>query len=86
MRDELHVPRVDHPNGPGADLSEDEADAATRTLAQAAVRNGVTGQEFTVALRMLGLLETPAGDAQSRPLGGTRRSIPPPPSGGGGTT
>jgi len=35
---------------------------------------GVTGPEFTKALRMLGLLETPAGDAQSRPLGDTRRT------------
>jgi len=73
-RDELRVPRVDHPTGPGADLSEDQADAATRVLAEAAVRNGVTGPEFTRALRMLGLLETPVGDAQSRPLGGTRRT------------
>jgi len=78
-RDELRVPRVDHPTGPGADLSEDQADAATRTLALAAVRcggtgRGVTGPEFSEALRMLGLLETPVGDAQSRPLGGTRRT------------
>jgi len=78
-RDELRVPRVDHPTGPGADLSEDKADAATRTLARTAVRGrdagrGVTGPEFTEALRMLGLLATPVGDAQSRPLGGTRRT------------
>ena len=78
-RDELRVLRADYPAGSGADLSEDQADAATRMLARAAVRGrdagrGVTGPEFTVALRMLGLVETPAGDAQSRPLGGTRRS------------
>ena len=78
-RDDFRVPRVDYPTGPGAALSEDDADAATRTLALAAVRcggtgRGVTGPEFTEALRMLGLLATPAGDAQSRPLGGTRRS------------
>ena len=65
------------PTGQARDLSE--ADAATRTLAQAAVRcggtgRGVTGQEFSEALRMLGLLETPVGDARSQPLGGTRRS------------
>ena len=78
-RDELRVPRVDHPTGPGADLSEDKADAATRTLARTAVRGrdagrGVTGPEFTEALRMLGLLETPVGAARARPLGGTWRS------------
>jgi len=73
-RDELRAPRVDYPTGSGADLSEDQADAATRTLALAAVRRGVTGPEFTEALRMLGLLETPVGDAQSRPHGRTRRT------------
>jgi len=78
-RDELRVLRADYPAGSGADLSEDQADAATRTLALAAVRGrdagrGVTGPEFSAALRMLGLLETPDGDARSRPLGGTRRA------------
>jgi hypothetical protein len=78
-RDDFRAPRVDHPTGPGADLSEDQADAATRTLARTAVHGrdagrGVTGPEFTEALRMLGLLATPAGDAQARPLGGTRRT------------
>jgi len=79
-RDELRVPRVDHPTGPGADLSEDDvADAATRMLARTAVHGrgagrGVTGPEFTEALRMLGLLETPAGGAQARPPGDTRRT------------
>ena len=71
-RDELRVPRVDHPTGPGTDLSEDQADAATRTLALTAVRKGGTGQEFTEMLRMLGLLDTPVGDTRSRPLGGSR--------------
>jgi len=76
-RDELHAPRADHPTGPGAGVSADEADAATRVLAQTAVRRrdtgrGVTGQEFTEALRMLGLLDTTVGDTRSRPLGGSR--------------
>ena len=71
---DYHAPRADAGTGPGTDLSEDQADAATRTLALAAVRRGVTGPEFTEALRMLGLLETPVGDAQSRPHGRTRRT------------
>ncbi len=71
-RDDFRAPRVDYPTGSGADLSEDQADAATRTLALTAVRKGGTGQEFTEMLRMLGLLDTPVGDTRSRPLGGSR--------------
>ena len=73
-REDFHAPRADHPTGPGADLSEEQTDAATRVLTWTAVRNGGTGPEFTQALRMLGLLDTPVGDAQPRPLGGTRRT------------
>ena len=54
-REDFHAPRADHPTGPGADLSEDQADAATRVLARTAVRNGGTGPEFTQVLQMLGL-------------------------------
>jgi len=70
--EDFHAPRADHPTGPGAELSEDKTDAATRMLTQVAVRNGVTGPGFMEVLRMLGLLETPVGDARPRPLGGTR--------------
>ena len=73
---DFHAPRADHPAGPSADLSEGQADAATRMLVRTAVRNGGTGPEFTQVLRMLGLLETPVGDARARPLGGTRQSRP----------
>ena len=69
---DYHAPRADAGTGPGTDLSEDQADAATRTLALTAVRKGGTGQEFTEMLRMLGLLDTPVGDTRSRPLGGSR--------------
>lgn len=73
-REDFHAPRADHPTGPGTALSEDKMDAATRMLTQVAIRNGVTGPGFMEALRMLGLLETSAGDARPRPLGGTRKA------------
>ena len=74
-RDELHVPRVDHPNGPGADLSEDDADAARRTLARWAIRTDATSDELGKVLAILGLVDPPPDpDARARPLGGTRRT------------
>ena len=74
-RDELRAPRVDHPTGPGADLSEDLTAAARRTLARWAIRTDATSVELGEVLAILGLADPPVDpDARARPLGGTRRS------------
>jgi len=71
-RDELHAPRTGHLTGPGADLSEVDADAARRTLARWAIRTDATGAELGALLATLGLADPPADpDAPARPLGDT---------------